>query len=118
MNCLAENCTNEVKGRRYCCPDCKSWQKNRRKNGPPIEEVMPRYEEVDVTPDMLNDGAWMVYPKSHTEKQCVGDFIRVWKRAPKHFVHVPQYPLWNFCGPVHNSEELARRWMGGTDEEK
>jgi hypothetical protein len=53
----------------------------------------------------------MVYQKSQTDEQCIGDFLRVWKRPPDHVIYDPDTPFWKFAGPVWDDEEMKRRWQ-------
>lgn len=112
-NCLSDRCDNEVKGRRYCSPDCKVAQRHLREHGPRVADL--EYREVEPDLELLSEGAWMVYPVEHDDKRCIGDFIRVWQRAPAHVIFNPKTPFWKFAGPVHTKEELKRRWLNANE---
>lgn len=68
-------------------------------------------ETVEVDVSILDEGAWLMFPASQEDERCIGDFMRVFQRAPDHVVFNPQTPMWKFAGPVWKSEELARRWQ-------
>ena len=104
-NCMLDQCDNEVKGRRYCCPDCKSSAKSRREKVVEVDSL--EYREVVKNEDLLNEGAWLMFTNDHEDKKCIGDFIRMFKRPPAHLIPTTQG---KFVGPVTTNEELARRW--------
>lgn len=110
-SCILETCTNEVKGRRYCCPDCKATARQRRENPEPpdIEE----YQEVEPELELLKKGAWFLFPFRQSDEKCVGDFVRALKRPPAHVIYDPATPMWKYAGPVWTEEELAWRWKEG-----
>ena len=82
------------------------------------------YKEVDLNAEMdvvelqhkVDSGTWMLFPVAQEDEQCIGDFMRVFKRAPKDVIFDPRTPLWKFAGPVWTSEELAYRWKGWEEE--
>jgi hypothetical protein len=61
---------------------------------------------------MLNRGAWLMFPRSQEDEQCIGDFMRVFQKAPEHVLWSPSTPLWKFAGPVWEDDELEYRWKG------
>jgi hypothetical protein len=67
---------------------------------------------VEALEELLNKGAWLQFPASHDDEQCIGDFLRVFKRPPEHCLWLPTRPMWKFAGPVWSDEQLARRWKG------
>jgi hypothetical protein len=110
-NCKYCNKTLEDRRRTYCDDDCKT---KFHSEGPALEQF--QYKEVKPTVEILNDGAWMVYPVKQEDEQCIGDFIRVWHRPPAHVIYDPKTPFWKFAGPVWTDEELDRRWAGWDEE--
>lgn len=64
------------------------------------------YKEVPVTAN-TNEGTWLLFTGDQTEEQGIGDFMRIFKRAPEHCV-MEQGRLW--VGPVFTEEEQERRW--------
>lgn len=98
--------------RKYCNGDCAMKFKQ---FGPAREQYV--YKEVDPSVEelkqKLTEGAWMVFRKTQTDEECIGDFMRVFKRAPEHCFYIPDYPMWKFCGPVWDKEELDWRWKEG-----
>jgi hypothetical protein len=114
--CLRDKCDNEVKGRRYCCGDCKQSQKLIREAGGDIEDIMERYAPVQPNLDLLKHGAWLMFRVSFEPKVVVGDFMRAFKRPPEHVIYDPQTPDWQYAGPVWTDEEMAWRWKGSDDK--
>ena len=80
------------------------------------------YHEKDLTPtvesldELLNKDAWLMFPASQEDEQCIGDFVRAFHRPPLHVVWSPTTPMWKYAGPVYTEEELARRWEGWQGE--
>jgi hypothetical protein len=106
-------CNKKLEDRRrtYCNDECNERFKN---EGPAQEQF--QYRAVEATPEILDEGAWMMYPVKQEDEQCIGDFLRVWHRPPEHVVFTPAMPMWKFAGPVWTEEELARRWKGWDEE--
>lgn len=94
--------------RKYCDKNCSAMFKSM---GPQIEAGLDRYEEKKApNVDLLDDGAWLMFRSNQTDDQCIGDFMRVFKRAPEHVIYDPRTPWWKFAGPVWTNEELDHRW--------
>ena len=94
--------------RKYCSATCSNRFK---KEGPAREQfVYHEVDEVDVS--IINEGCWLLLPVAQDDEQCIGDFMRLFKRAPNHIIFDPQTPLWKFAGPVWTNEELKWRWKG------
>jgi hypothetical protein len=110
-NCKYCNKKIEDRRRKYCDQDCNS---KFMLEGPAREQF--QYHEVTPTLEILNEGAWMMYPRKQEDEQCIGDFIRVWHRPPEHVIWDPATPMWKFAGPVWTDEELTRRWQGWDEE--
>ena len=109
-NCLSRACNNEVKGRRYCCGDCKTAERIAKSTLPKVEEIMDRYKPVEPDVSILMEHAWLLFPVAQDDDQCIGDFMRVFERPPDHVIFDPKTPLWKFAGPVWTNEELTYRW--------
>ena len=109
-NCLSRACDNDVKGRRYCCGDCKVAERIAREAKPRLEDVIGRYKEVEPDVSILMENAWLLFPVAQSDDNCIGDFMRVFERAPDHVIFDPKTPLWKFAGPVWPNEELTYRW--------
>lgn len=107
--CMLDTCDVEVKGRRYCCGDCKSSAKSRREH-PKVEDL--DYREVPLEVKLLDEGAWLMFTLDHDDQKCIGDFIRMFKRPPAHLIPTKRG---KFAGPVTTNEELARRWMNADE---
>ena len=102
------------KKRRYCDATCSNRFK---KEGPAREQYVYKEVEKDaVDVSILKEGAWLLFPVAQEDEQCIGDFMRVFQRAPKHVIFDPKTPMWKFAGPVWTEEEQARRWRGWQEE--
>jgi hypothetical protein len=102
------------KRRKYCNATC---QKRFSKEGPAREQFHYKEEEiVDAEAKTIEidaivaEGAWLCFTRDHEDDRCIGDFMRIFKRAPKHVLWSPTTPLVKYAGPVYTDEELARRW--------
>lgn len=92
--------------RKYCNSTCAD---RFAKEGPAREQFV--YEEVTpVNTEQTKTGAWLLMRSDHTDEQCIGEFMRVWKRAPLHVIYDPKTPFWKFVGPIWTEEEQAHRW--------
>lgn len=98
--------------KKYCDDECM----NRYKlEGPARERWVykrnpsPACSELE---ELLDSGVWLMFPASQDDDQCIGDFMRVWKKPPKHVIWIPKFPMWKFAGPVWSEDVLARRWQG------
>ena len=71
--------------------------------------VLPeRYNDViDPNLELTKEGCWLMMSVYRSDNQCVGEFIRIFKRKPDHVI---QENWWKFVGPVFKEEELRRRW--------
>ena len=113
--CVYCNKNLPKKQRKYCDTQCSTRFKM---EGPAREQYV--YEEVKVThaPEILelqnkvDEGCWMLFPVAQDDEQCIGDFMRAFKRAPKDVIFDPRTPLWKVAGPVWTEEELKWRWKG------
>lgn len=91
--------------RKYCNTDCA----DKFKEGGPAREQFV-YKETTPDLDMIDAGAWLLMRAQQTDEECIGDFMRVWKRAPEHVVFDPKTPMWKYVGPIWTEEELDWRW--------
>lgn len=92
--------------RKYCNAECAERFK---REGPAREQYV--YKEVPPEVEQVNAGAWMLIRKEQTDEEAIGDFMRVFKRAPEHVIYDPRTPMWKYVGPVWTEEELERRWL-------
>lgn len=92
--------------RKYCNGDCATKFKL---EGPAREQFVYK-EVVPANVEQLNAGAWLLMRSSQTDEECIGDFMRIWKRAPEHVIYDPRTPMWKYIGPIWTDEELDWRW--------
>jgi hypothetical protein len=102
--------------RKYCDKTCSMRFKS---EGPAREQYVynlvekedndAHTKEIDA---LVSKGAWLLFPRAHEDEQCIGDFMRIFKRAPEHVLWSPSTPFWKYAGPVFTDEELAYRWRG------
>ena len=120
-NCVYCNKELPKRQRKYCNTLCSTRFKE---EGPAREQFV--YKELELNVDMdvielqhrVDTGTWMLFPAAQEDEQVIGDFMRVFKRAPQHVIFDPRTPLWKFAGPVWTEEELAYRWKGWEAEAK
>ena len=102
--------------RKYCGSTCSERFKT---EGPARERYVYKEIEKDaVDVSILMEGAWLLFPVAQEDEQCIGDFIRVFQRAPEHVIFDPKTPMWKFAGPVWTEEEQERRWQGWNKDEQ
>lgn len=97
--------------RKYCNDTCK--QRYAVEGQARERFVYKQVEPENVNVELLNAGAWMLVRKSQSDEECIGDFMRTWKRAPEHVIYDPKTPMWKFVGPIWTQEELDHRWKVG-----
>ena len=69
------------------------------------------YNELPDHPDLALtlEGLWLTFPRETEEDTYVGEFIRLFERAPEHAIP----DNWRlFVGPVFDEEELTFRQQG------
>lgn len=107
-------CGRELPGRqrKYCNDTCKEFYKNEGamvgSDDVPIINGYAKQENPDL--ELTKTGLWMLVSAKYDDQKCIGDFMRTWKRAPKHVIFDPRTPFWKFVGPVYTKEQLAHRW--------
>jgi hypothetical protein len=89
--------------RTYCNEQCQTDYRS----GKVFEQIKPRYNQV-TCPELerLKSGCWWVFSRYDDEQTCIGEFMRVFKRAPEYVI---EENWWRFLGPVFTEEEIARR---------
>lgn len=71
-------------------------------------EIPKRYNDViDPNLELTKEGVWLLMSVYQDDEVCRGEFIRLFKRKPKHVIYEN---WWKFVGPVFKEEELKRRW--------
>ena len=114
-NCVYCNRRLPVRQRKYCGKECL---KRFQAEGPAREQFVYHETPIETDAEVLelqhrvDTGTWMLFPAASDDEQCTGDFMRVFKRAPKYVIFDPRTPMWKFAGPVWTTEENERRWQG------
>jgi hypothetical protein len=98
--------------KKYCNKDCMG---RFLREGPAVERW--KYEEnpepnLEELEELTKKGAWLLFPATQEDQQCIGDFLRTFHHPPEHVSWLPTSPLWKYTGPVWEEEELAHRWRG------
>jgi hypothetical protein len=111
---LCKYCGRKIKDmrRKYCDSECNA---KYMLEGPAKERY--KYELIAAPvlaelEEMTAKGTWLLFPASFEDEQCIGDFIRAFKRPPDHVIWMPSTPIWKYTGPVWDKEQNARRWQG------
>lgn len=101
--------------RKYCNEEC---QQRYLREGPARERFnYAQNNEPSLTElaELIKTGVWFCFTADHADEQCIGDFIRIFHRAPEHVIWLPSSPTMKWVGPVWSDEELAHRWNGWED---